>query len=80
MTGKVYTYYPELDENDCLFWHVYEKTTDQIIDSFLFEEDAIDLTYSLENGKGFQGFTPTFMIRKVSASQDINEAFAAEFA
>ena len=52
MTGKLYTYYPEFDDNDYLFWHVYENTTEQIIDSFLFEEDAAALAHDLEKGKG----------------------------
>ena len=80
MKTKLYTYYPEFDKNDYLLWHVYEKQTQQVIDSFLFEEDAADLAEDMENGMGFAGFTPSFMVRKVSASKDINEAFSAEFA
>ena len=79
MTGRLYTYYPELDENDCLLWHVYEKATEQIIESFLFEDDAQHFVFKLENGFGFNGFTPSFILTKVPIP-DINMAFTAEFA
>lgn len=76
---RTYTYYPELDADDCLVWHVYENPTRQIIETFLFEEDAAEFMYELEDGKGFNGFTPSFMLVKVPKN-DINAAFAAEFA
>lgn len=76
---RLYTYYPELDHDDCLLWHVYENPTGQIIDSFLFEEDAEDFANDMESGCGFQGFTPAFMLVKVPKT-DINAAFSAEFA
>lgn len=76
---KPYEHYPELDEDDCLLWHVYETATKQIIDSFLFEEDAVEFKEHLQRGGGFNGFTPSFMLTKVP-KPDINEAFAAEFA
>ena len=73
-----YTYYPEFDENDCLEWHVYETATEQVIATFLFEEDAVLETNRLERGGGFDGFTPSFMLRKVTFN-NINDAFTAEF-
>ena len=79
MTERLYTYYPEFDEYDCLFWNVYENNTQQVIETFLFEDDAVEFMEELESGKGFQGFTPTFMLRKVP-HMDINTAFTAEFA
>ena len=75
---KLYTYYPELDQNDCLLWHVYESQTHQIVESFLFEEDADEYARKMEKGMGFAGFTPSFMLVKPSKT-DINTAFAAEF-
>lgn len=75
---KLYTYYHAFDSDDCLIWHVYEYATEQIIDSFLFEEDAEEFMDDLENGKGFHGFTPSFMLRKVFHN-NINDAFSAEF-
>lgn len=78
---RKYTYFPEFDKDDYLLWHVYETFTEQIIESFLFEEDAADFMYNLENGRGFDGFTPSFMTRKTNIpTKDINEAFTAEFA
>lgn len=79
MMNRLYTYYPEIDEDDCLLWHVYENTTQQIIDSFLFEDDAVEFMEYLESGRGFNGFTPNFMLVKTPKT-DINAAFSAEFA
>ena len=77
---KLYRYFAEFDENDYLLWHVYENLTEQIVDSFFFEEDARDRASELEQGKAFAGFTPSFMLRKSIKEKNINEAFAAEFA
>lgn len=75
---KLYTYYPEFDENEDVKWLVDEKATDQIVGEFWFEDDAAEYASFLEKGGAFAGFTPSFMIRKVSVN--INDAFAAEFA
>jgi hypothetical protein len=72
-----YTYYPEFDEMECLLWHVYETATEQVISSFLFEEDASFEARRLERGGGFDGYTPSFMLRKSPLST--NEAFEREF-
>lgn len=76
--NRLYTYYPEFDNDDCLIWHVYENATQQVIESFLFEDDAINYMTELEKGKAFNGFTPAFMLMKVT-NIDINAAFSAEF-
>ena len=73
-----YSYYPDFDVNDCLLWHVYETYTDQVISTYLFEEDAAFEAMRLERGGGFDGFTPSFMLRKVTFN-NINDAFTAEF-
>lgn len=75
---KLYTYYPEFDENDDLLWIVYEETTAQVVGKFWFEDDAEELSTFLENGGGFAGFTPSFVLRKAQIG-NINDAFAAEF-
>lgn len=78
--NRKYTYFPEFVENDCLLWHVYENTTQQVIDSFVFEDDAVEFMEHLETGNGFDGFTPSFILQKATITKDINEAFSAEFA
>ena len=79
MSQRLYTYYPEFDDNDYLLWHVYETMTHQVISSFFFEEDAQDYCKFLEKGGGFAGFTPSFVLKKTQ-SFNINDAFMAEFA
>lgn len=78
--NRLYTYYPEFDKDDCLLWHVYETATQQVISSCVFEDDAQEICEGLESGKGFAGFTPSFMLNRVLIKSDINEAFTAEFA
>jgi hypothetical protein len=75
---KLYTYYPEFDDDDCLLWHVYENATRQIVASFLFEDDALEYMRFVEHGGAFHGFTPSFMLQRVTL--DINQAFASQFA
>lgn len=75
---RQYTYYPEFGTDDCLLWHVHEAITDQVIQSFFFEEDAQKYCEFLENGGGFTGFTPSFVIKKTHLG-NINDAFAMEF-
>jgi len=78
MIKRLYTYYPEFDDSDNLVWLVYEETSAQVMAEFWFEEDAEKLCNFLDDGGGFAGFTPSFMLKKVS-SMNINEAFTAEF-
>jgi hypothetical protein len=78
MTKRLYTYYPEFDENDFLLWKVYETMTNQVVGEFVFEDEAQEYMEKLESGFAFAGYTPSFILRKVPT--DINDAFAAEFA
>lgn len=79
MANRLYTYYPEFDENDYLLWHVFEHATQQVIQSFFFEEDAQEMMKFFESGGGFCGHTPSFILTKPPVN-DINEAFSIEFA
>ena len=50
---------------DDFIWNVYEKSTDQVIDSFYFKDEALALARFLENGGAFDGFTPSFVLREI---------------
>ena len=76
---KLYSYYPEFNDNEELLWLVYENASDQIVAEFFFEEDAQELVKFLESGGGFAGFTPAFILSN-TAKVNINDAFAMEFA
>ena len=76
---KNYQYYPQFDENECLFWRIRERATSQVVAEFFFEDDAQEYCEFLESGGAFAGFTPSFIIKKVPI-QNINENFQAEFA
>jgi|688.fasta_scaffold00027_6 hypothetical protein len=77
--SRHYTYYHEFNENEELIWYVFEKATAQVVAEFFFEDDAKEWSNFWSNGGGFAGFTPRFVLTKVSKG-DINEAFLAEFA
>lgn len=65
---------------DDFVWGVYENATNQVIDTFFFEEDAFDLAEFMENGGAFDGFTPAFLIAKTQLpKEDINQSFMREF-
>ena len=70
---------PVQNNDGDFLWSVFETQTDQIIDSFIFEEEARSYARFLNNGGAFAGFTPSFMLLKVEAPADINDIFSAEF-
>ena len=58
-------------------WCVYEAATDQVIESFYFEDEALDYIEFVSSGGAFSGWTPTFMLAEfqTQSETDINEAF-----
>lgn len=76
---KNYKVVPSNEDGDFI-WHVYELATEQVIQSFYFEEDAMETARFMDKGGGFAGFTPTFMLRSVSVdSTDVNDEFTRVF-
>lgn len=65
---------PFKDNHDYM-WAVYELATEQVIDTFYFEEDANSLAKKLDRGHGFDGWTPKFMLTKVIVNENINQKF-----
>lgn len=66
----------EVDFDTNTFYCVYENATEQVYDFFLFENEAKTCKTFLDMGGSFDGFTPTFMLRKVTLSTDINSMFS----
>lgn len=65
---------------DDFFWNVYEKKTDQVIRTFYFEEDALDMARFMEKGGAFDGYTPAFILSSVQLpGEDVNEKFTRTF-
>jgi hypothetical protein len=61
-------------------WQVYETETNQVIKTFYFEDEAYDLAMFYNDGGGFAGFTPSFMLQSVTPSvTDVNEEFTRVF-
>lgn len=74
-------YIVEPSQNDGDFvWSVIETQTNQIIQSYVFEEEAEDHARFLNSGGGFNGITPAFMLTKVVFSDNINDQFIFEVA
>ena len=70
-----YDVVPFKNNNDYL-WAVFELPTEQVIDTFYFEEDANALAKTLDRGRGFAGWTPAFLLTKVVVKEDINQKFS----
>lgn len=67
-------------DNDDFVFNVVETATEQVISTFFFEEDAVDAAHHFEYGGGFDGFTPSFVLRPVDKKfTNINEAFEMVF-
>lgn len=64
-----------LEVNSDFIWCVMENKTEQLIKAFEFEEDALDYAAFLESGGGFDGFTPTFVLREISVARNVNHDF-----
>ena len=67
------------DDNNYLVWAVVENATKQVIDAFMFEDEAQKLTDILEGGAGFNGFTPAFFLIEPVIPENINESFSRKF-
>ena len=57
-------------------WCVMEQKTDQLIRAFAFEDEATDYLNFLNRGGAFDGFTPSFVLREVTLSTNINREFS----
>lgn len=61
--------------DDVLFFCIYEHATEQVLDYFFTEYDAIKMKKKLDSGSGFDGLTPEFMLKIVKTKTDINTSF-----
>ena len=65
---------------DILYWVIFEVKTEQVIQLFLFEDDAREYLSFLEVGGAFAGYTPGFMLRETQLRREpVNEAFSRTF-
>ena len=67
------------DDENSIVWAVVENTTNQVIKAFLFEEEAESLVDKLENGAGFNGYTPAFFLIEPVIPESINDSFSRRF-
>lgn len=63
-----------LQFEDEYLWAVVETATENLIDTFFFEDEALELAEFMEYGGAFNGFTPAFMLKPVP-SNDLNAKF-----
>ena len=74
---KKYSVRP-VEINGDYVWEILEIATQQVIENFFFEEDAMLVAEALEF-TAFEGWTPSFMLKKVEISNDINQRFSSMF-
>jgi hypothetical protein len=70
-----YTLHNLKDENGDPLFCILENITNQVVDAFLFEDDARNRFDFLKRGGAFDGFTPAFILRKVLPKSDLNKEF-----
>ncbi len=58
-------------------WCVMETKTEQLIEAFEFEDDAVEHSNLLNSGVGFDGWTPHFMLQEVVVPKNMNQEFTA---
>ena len=66
----------ETEEHDYV-WCVMEKATEQLIQAFMFSEDAQTYSDFLDKGGGFDGWTPTFILQEIVPMKDMNQELTA---
>jgi hypothetical protein len=66
---------PDAPDTTDYLWCVIEITSGQLIWAFAFEDDANELADHLNEGGGFDGWTPPFILNDVSEYIDINDEF-----
>lgn len=64
----------ETDEHDFI-WCVMENQTEQLIQAFEFEDEALEYANFLKDGGAFDGFTPSFILQEVVTHMNINNEF-----
>lgn len=62
--------------NDDFIWCVMESKTEQLIKAFAFEDEAEEYSEFLNSGGAFDGFTPSFVLREVVFSRNVNSDFS----
>jgi hypothetical protein len=64
---------------DDFVWDLHETATEQTVETYYFKDDARKVMKFMESGGAFSGWTPAFMLIKVSSVLDINREFSAKF-
>lgn len=67
---------PVSHEGDFL-WCVFERSTEQVIKSFYFEDEATEYIDFLSEGGAFDGWTPAFILTEATKpKEDVNTSFS----
>lgn len=64
-----------VDYDNTKYYCVYENATEQVFDFFYFENDAISCKFFLEEGGAFDGFTPSFVLKKIQVENTLDTKF-----
>jgi hypothetical protein len=69
-----------LQQDTDYVWELYEVATDKVINTFYFEEEALEYAVFYNDGGGFAGFTPNFMLQSVTQPvTNVNDEFTRVF-
>jgi len=65
--------WPETSEKNCPIFNVIETTTKQVIKTFKTQKDAKEFMRHLNLGGGFDGWTPTFLLKNIGLQSKSSE-------
>ena len=70
-----YTYHVVEDENKNKLYCILENASQQVVDAYLFKDEADNRYDFLCNGGAFDGFTPEFMLKSTKGLSNLNKEF-----
>ena len=65
----------EVEHEGILFYCVYENASEQVVDFYVSRDDAVNQKKFLDDDGAFSGFTPSFILKKVTTPEEINTKF-----
>ena len=68
----------EMEDGESV-WAVLETATEQFIEFFFLEDDAVEYTHFLNSGGVFDGHTPAFFLIEFNVNRDMDVEFETLF-
>lgn len=74
---KMYEIKSSCNDDGDFVWELFETSSENIVGTFFFEEDAKTTRKFYANGGAFNGFTPAFMVSQPYKPSNLDEEFSS---